>query len=432
MARNLQKLADLQGLIPNELGVRLYEMAKQVPAEYAIVEIGSYHGKSTAHLAAGATDGSKPPVYAVDPWSERVSAWRSSVMDTLPSPDYGVFDAQLKSVRLRKAVTAVQNTSAKASDEYSGPPIGLLYIDGDHSQRAATLDYTTWSRYLADDAVVAWDDYGTRTNPGVKKAVQALLKRGVIADLEVHGRLAVARHVPPKRAKLSVTIMAHPVRKESAEELQAALGGDVTIVYDANPVPSKDPKQRWATGKAAWEAHDPDADWHMVIQDDAIPSKDMIAGLEYALGQFDGEGLVSAYTGTGRPDQKNVKMAIETAEKHKYSWISTWSLNWGVAIIAPTSTIPAMLKWCSRPARSERNYDMRIGQYYRDILGWRTWHTFPSLADHRDEASLVGHGQGGDRVAHRHLEGSALTVDWTAHDGLDIHVPEHVKRKHPK
>jgi len=54
---------------------------------------------------------------------------------------------------------------------------------------------------------------------------------------------------------------------------------------------------------------------------------------------------------------------------------------------------------------------MRIGQYYRDIIGWRTWYTHPSLADHRDTGSLVGHGQGGNRRAHTHHPGSALDID---------------------
>jgi len=213
--------------------------------------------------------------------------------------------------------------------------------------------------------------------------------------------------------KLSAVIMAHPVRQAEAEELQASLDRPVDIVYDENPVPSADPKQRWATGRRAWEAHDPSADWHMVIQDDAIAAPDLLAGLEKALDQLGTDGLMSAYTGTGRPNQRNIKRALLHAEDKAHSWISTRSLCWGVAIIAPVHTIPGMLQWCSRPARSTRwNYDLSLGRYYRDVLRWRTWYTVPSLVDHRDGESLVGHG-GTQRTAHRMETESALLVDWT-------------------
>ena len=78
-------------------------------------------------------------------------------------------------------------------------------------------------------------------------------------------------------------------------------------------------------------------------------------------------------------------------------------------------TIPAMLDWCDAPERATDNYDHRIGKFYRDELGWRTYYTHPSLVDHRDEGSLVGHGANTRRVAHNFLgqDVSALSVDWS-------------------
>src|SRR5690554_2196422 len=160
--------------------------------------------------------------------------------------------------------------------------------------------------------------------------------------------------------KLSASIMAHPVRKEYAEELQRTLDRPIEIIYDANPVPSRNPMQRWATGRRAWEAHDPEADWHMVIQDDALACKDLIAGLEKALEVLGPEGLVSAYTGTGRPDQYNVRRAHRHAQDKGHSWMPTKSLCWGVAILAPVPTIPDMVKWCSHSSKAQLKYDMRV------------------------------------------------------------------------
>lgn len=225
--------------------------------------------------------------------------------------------------------------------------------------------------------------------------------------------------------RLSATIMAHPVRTEAAERVQAALDRDVEIIYDTEPEPSKDPRQRWSNGKRAWEAHDPGADYHLVIQDDAIVCEDLLAGLEEALDVLGPEGLVSAYTGTGRPDQYNVRRGLRHAAEKGHSWMPTKSLCWGVAIIAPTPTIGDMLRWCSHSSKSRMNYDMRVGRYYRDVLGWRTWYTVPSLVDHAEGPSLVGH-DGTKRVAHQFHTGSALDVDWTRTPprGLEIrHTP---------
>jgi len=212
--------------------------------------------------------------------------------------------------------------------------------------------------------------------------------------------------------KLSAAIMAHPVRKAEAESTQAALDRPVDIVYDTNPVPSADPAQRWATGVAAWEAHDPSADWHLVIQDDAVPGQDLLAGLEAALDVLGPEGVVSAYTGTGRPNQPKVQAGLDRAKAGGHSWMCAERVYWGVAIVAPVETIPGMLAWCSSRKHAREKYDFRIGRYYREQLGWRAWYTVPSLVDHRDGKSLIGHGDVGRR-AHQMLRGSALDVDWT-------------------
>lgn len=219
--------------------------------------------------------------------------------------------------------------------------------------------------------------------------------------------------------KLSVSIMAHPVRQEAAEYVQDKLGSKATIVYDTNPVPSADKKQRWANGRRAWEAADSSADYHMVIQDDVLAAGNLIAGLEKALDVLGPDGLVSAYTGTGRPDQFTIRRKLRDAAARGESWIYTGLLYWGPAIIAPVYTIEDMLDWSekyaglNKPPRS--NYDYAIGAFYKYEMGWRCWYTAPSLVDHRGLPSLVGHDTGPVRKAHNFIgeDGDALAVDWT-------------------
>ena len=186
-------LTGLDGLISEDIGEVLYASARAVRAEHVIVELGSYRGMSTCYLAAGSRDGRGAKVYAVDTWSEDVSDWRASVKDYLPSPEYADFERQLREHRLWSRVTPVQALSASAGLAYTGKPVGLLYIDADHHYASVMADFEAWSPHLAENAVVIFDDYDTRTNPGVTRAVHQLAEEGRITDLhKVAERLAVA------------------------------------------------------------------------------------------------------------------------------------------------------------------------------------------------------------------------------------------------
>ncbi len=206
-------------------------------------------------------------------------------------------------------------------------------------------------------------------------------------------------------AKLSVSVMAHSSRAHLIPELVQRLGiGVDRVTWDriAN---------RWDTGRRAWEAYDPDATHHMVLQDDAVVTRDLIPALEEALDHIPRNAIASPYIGTRRPQPQKVIRAITAAREAQASWIVMGSLNWGVGIIIPTHAIEDMLPWCDQ--QPYPNYDKRIGQYFLKVKRWPTWCTWPSLVDHRDdEESLCGHGPG--RYAHEFLgqDHSALDVDF--------------------
>lgn len=210
--------------------------------------------------------------------------------------------------------------------------------------------------------------------------------------------------------RLSVAIMAHPKREHLVAELLESLGDHTTVAvaWDRR-------NNRWDTGRRAWEAHDPDADYHLVLQDDAVVCRDLVAGLEHALEYVPDAAIVSPYTGTRRPLSNIVEAAVARARAADAAWIVMRALNWGVGIVAPTGTINEMLAWGDR--QSYPNYDRRVGRYYYLVKCWPVWSTWPSLVDHLDHdraPSLCNHGPG--RVAHEFAggEASALEIDWSA------------------
>lgn len=183
----MTQIEELDGLITPKVGGLLATLAMQVLSGTAIVEIGSYRGKSTAYLAAAAPK--DVPIYAVDPWEMLdINEWCHWCPKRM-QPTLGQFIEQLESVGLAHRVVIMQDFSVFAADNYAGPPISLLYIDGDHSREAVVADFLAWRPHFAPVATVVFDDYGVTYNPGVKEAIEHLeLEVQVTADQ----RLAIA------------------------------------------------------------------------------------------------------------------------------------------------------------------------------------------------------------------------------------------------
>lgn len=169
----MRKPADLQGLIPDAVGEALAELAATVPAGQAIVEIGSFKGKSTCFLASGAAE--DVHVWAVDPWD--LSGNPTGRFGFADPSTREQFDRQVEEAGYAEKITAIRGFSVEEAASWDGPPIGLLYVDGDHSERAVFNDYDAWRPHLAAGATVVFDDLDTPRNPGVRRALEKLCLR---------------------------------------------------------------------------------------------------------------------------------------------------------------------------------------------------------------------------------------------------------------
>lgn len=176
---------------PEDVMAALADFAAQVPGDQEIVEIGVFHGRTALQMAWGARQGGRAHVTAIDPWD-------------LPGNDYGppFTDTStrrwafhhVQTLGYSRDITLIQGFSADVARDYDGPPIGLLFVDGDHSEEGARRDIESWAPHLAEGARIAVDDYGHPDWPGVKVAVDALVDEGVLEDVQVyHDALAVTR-----------------------------------------------------------------------------------------------------------------------------------------------------------------------------------------------------------------------------------------------
>lgn len=192
-------------------------------------------------------------------------------------------------------------------------------------------------------------------------------------------------------------------------ELLESLDEEVPVSWDVGRA-SNDAEKRWRNGVQAWMMFDPAADYHLVIQDDALPCADLLAGVEVALEHVPGDGPVSLYMGTKRPTPTLVTQMAKQADDEGACWIGLPLLGWGVAFAAPVAAIPEMISVAGGMKRQP--YDTRIGRYWRTTVKVPAWHTWPCLVDHHQGRSLVGHGGSGRHAARRHRT-SALDIEWS-------------------
>lgn len=204
---------------------------------------------------------------------------------------------------------------------------------------------------------------------------------------------------------VSVAVMAHPKRAAMVDELLADLDRPAKVVWD-------EINDRHDTGIRAIEAFDPTASHHLVIQDDVLPCRDLVAGVEAAAAYVPDGHPASFYVGRVRPFAGRVQEAVDAAEGA--SWIVMDGIYWGPAIMVPTVCIDELARWFRSPqARRVQNYDKRTSTWF-ERQGLACWYSWPSLVDHRGDESLVRRSDA-IRRAHRFAgEGvSAKSIDWS-------------------
>jgi len=152
------------GFMPADEGLVLSETAAAYASVGPVLEVGSYCGKSAIYLAAGArTAGQK--VVTIDHHrgsEEHQPGWEyhdpnlvdpeAGRIDTLP-----VLRATLAKAGLEDDVIAIVGRSPEVARLWR-TPLGMLFIDGGHTDAAAQQDFDGWARWVAPGGALAIHD----------------------------------------------------------------------------------------------------------------------------------------------------------------------------------------------------------------------------------------------------------------------------------
>jgi hypothetical protein len=155
----------------------------------AVVEIGSYAGRSTAVLGS-VVKAVRPDarVYAIDPHEGTLTGHDGGVMRVPGTLE--AFRRTIAKAGLEEVVVPIVQRSCEVRWER---PIAFLFVDGMHDYANIRADFNYFEPWLPLGAYVAFHDYG-RQLPSVKAFVDELVVSGVLVWVAVAGSLALLRY----------------------------------------------------------------------------------------------------------------------------------------------------------------------------------------------------------------------------------------------
>ena len=153
-----------------------------------IVEIGSYHGKSTVVLGSVIKSMSQNiKVYAIDPHDGRVGATDQGILILAPSLE--ALKRNINKAGLAEVVEIINDYSFNVLWKKN---ISLLFIDGLHDYPNVARDFWHFSRYIRIGGLIAFHDYAD-FYPGVKVFVNELLASGKYCKINQVSSLIVIK-----------------------------------------------------------------------------------------------------------------------------------------------------------------------------------------------------------------------------------------------
>jgi MMP 1-O-methyltransferase len=144
----------IEGWLTDDEGKFLYCAARNCTGKGAIVEIGSWKGKSTVFIGKGSESAGKIKIYAIDPHIEGT---------------YEEFKRNIKNAELNDIVIPVVKTSGEAAKDFL-EPVEFIFIDGDHTYEKVKQDFELWFPKLINKGIIAFHD--TVAWPGPRKVVK--------------------------------------------------------------------------------------------------------------------------------------------------------------------------------------------------------------------------------------------------------------------
>lgn len=191
------------GYMPEQEGLALFRAGRIGARLGPLLEIGSYCGKSAIYLGAAAREAGSV-LFSIDhhrgneeqqpgeTFHDERFVDETGKVDTLPT-----FRATIERAGLSDVVIGVLGRSEVIARSWQ-TPLGLVFIDGGHSQPAAQADLDGWAKHVVPGGVLAihdvFEDPADGGRPPFEIYERALATRA-FEELSPCGSLRVLRRV---------------------------------------------------------------------------------------------------------------------------------------------------------------------------------------------------------------------------------------------
>jgi predicted O-methyltransferase YrrM len=155
--------ADIRGYLAPEEGLALMMLAEYGPGQGAVVEIGSFLGKSTCWLGLGAQSAGREKITAIDYF--KPLSFMAESEDELDQTivkegsTFPFFVQHIKEFGLEDQVEPLVSDSATAAQTWDDRSIRLLFIDGHHEYDSVKKDFCLWSPFVQKGGIIVFHDY---------------------------------------------------------------------------------------------------------------------------------------------------------------------------------------------------------------------------------------------------------------------------------
>jgi predicted O-methyltransferase YrrM len=155
------------GFMPHDEGLALAETAAAYVGVGPVLEVGTYQGKSTLYLVSGVrvAGAQAPAVLTIDHHrgsEEHQPGWEYHD-PSLVDPAIGRLDT-LPGLRANLAVAGAEDDvivvvgRSKDLARHWNTPLGMVFIDGGHTEETAVTDYESWAPQVAMGGALAIHD----------------------------------------------------------------------------------------------------------------------------------------------------------------------------------------------------------------------------------------------------------------------------------
>ena len=187
------EIDNLKGFMPKHEGIALTKWSEKFSSIGPIMEIGSYCGKSAIYLSKGAILNDQL-VYTIDHhfgseehqikeeyFDSEIFDYKNQRVNTLP-----LLIKNINKIQVKNIVPIVSNSVDIASKWDA--KLGMVFIDGGHSFKAANNDYVSWSTKIKKNGALVIHDIFENPNDGGQAPFE-IFQKALKNNFEVYERV---------------------------------------------------------------------------------------------------------------------------------------------------------------------------------------------------------------------------------------------------